>query len=218
MKLNDNAALFGETKRRAARSGNGFSLIELLLSLVILLIITTLAVPVVIRSLQNYQLNSYASQVAGMLKFAKFEAIRQNTPVSCQIQHQAAGWLIWVDSNGDGVPDGAEPQMFVSGSFALLSGGSVPSSSSISSALGPGSTGVPWTVLSSSPAAEWYDQRGVLCFQETPVCPATTQAVYAIYLGNPNDPNSGYRAIITLPSGAVQVWSTAAGGTWQRVS
>jgi prepilin-type N-terminal cleavage/methylation domain-containing protein len=203
---------------RAPRGENGFSLVELLLSLVVLLIITTLAVPVVIRSLQAYQLNSYASQVAGMLKFAKFEAIRQNTPVSCQILQQTAGWLVWVDSNGNGVPDGPEPQMYVSGSFALLPGGSVPNSGPIATALGPGTTGVPWTVLSGSPSAEWYDQRGVLCFQETPVCPATPQSVYAIYLGNPNDPSAGYRAIITLPSGAVQVWSASSSGTWQRVS
>src|ERR1700675_3615754 len=91
---------------------NGFSLVELVLSLAVLLVITTLAIPVVVRSLQVYQLNSIASQLAGMLKFAKFDAIRQNTPVSCQIQWKSSGanWLVWVDSNGNTLPDGAEPQ------------------------------------------------------------------------------------------------------------
>src|SRR5271155_2935428 len=103
---------------------NGFSLVELVLSLAVLLVITTLAVPVVVRSLQTYQLNSTASQLAGMLKFAKFDAIRQNTKVSCQIQQNGTTWLVWVDSNGDGQPNGAEPQMVIAGTETLLGAGS----------------------------------------------------------------------------------------------
>src|SRR5271169_1330988 len=110
---------------------NGFSLVELVLSLAVLLIITTLAVPVVVRSLQTYQLNSTASQLAGMLKFTKFDAIRQNTKVSCQIKHVGANWEIWVDSNGNLAPDGAEPLMIVGGTFTLLSAGSVPNPAGI---------------------------------------------------------------------------------------
>ena len=89
---------------------NGFSLVELVLSLAVLLIITTLAIPVVVRSLQTYQLPT-ASQLAGMLKFTKFDAIRQNTHVNFQIAQHGTNWVVWADSNGDGVADGAEPQM-----------------------------------------------------------------------------------------------------------
>lgn len=201
-----------------SRQENGFSLVELLLSLVVLLIITTLAVPVVVRSLQSYQLNSTASQLSGMLKLTKFQAIRQNLPLSCQIQWNGTNWVVWVDSNGNGTPDPSEPQMLVGGTFTLLSAGSVPDTSPIANTLGPGGTSIPWTVLSGSNGAEWYDHRGVLCFQTATVCPQTPQTVYAIYIGNPNDPSAGYRAIITIPSGAVQVWSAPGGGAWQRIS
>lgn len=198
----------------------GFSLVELLLSLVVLLIITTLAVPVVVRSLQSYQLNSAASQLSGMLKLAKFEAIRQNLPVSCQIQPQGTGWLVWIDLNGNGTVDPNEPQMLLTGTFTLVSGASVPDTSNIASSLGQGSNGVPWTVLPTVATSEWYDHRGVLCFQssQAPLCPNTPPTIYALYVGNPNDSSSGYRAIVTLPSGAVQVWSASTGGPWTRVS
>ena len=192
---------------------NGFSLVELVLSLAVLLIITTLAIPVVVRSLQSYQLNSTASQLAGMLKFAKFDAIRQNTAVSCQIQQSGANWLVWVDSNGNDIADGAEPQMVITGSNTLLS--SVPSPSAISATLGPGGSPLSWTVLSGSNATIWYDQRGVVV---TSVGGPVNNTISALYLGNPNDPSSGYRAIITLPSGAVQVWTASSAGNWQRVS
>ena len=198
--------------RRSPR--NGFSVVELVLSLAVLLVITTMAVPVVVRSLQAYQLNSSASQLAGMLKFAKFDAIRQNTTVSCLITHSGANWLIWVDSNGNGIPDGAEPQMIIGGSFTLLPAGSVPDPTPITSTLGPGFSTFSWVVLSGSNTSVSYDQRGVV----SGAGGAVVSTVYAFYLGNPNDPNSGYRAIITMPSGAVQVWTSSSAGNWQRVS
>lgn len=197
--------------RRSLRGG--FSLVELLLSLAVLLVMTTLAVPVIVRSLQTYQLNASASQLSGMLKFTKFEAIRRNTPVSCQIVQQGSNWLVWVDSNGNTVPDGAEPQMIVGGTFTLLPASSVPSPGSILATLGPGTSSLstPWTVLSGSNAAVTYDQRGVLSFP-------LNATVYALYLGSPSNSGMGYRAVITLPSGAVQVWTSSAAGNWQRVS
>jgi prepilin-type N-terminal cleavage/methylation domain-containing protein len=185
----------------------GFSLVELALSLAVLLVITTLAVPVVIRSLQSYQLNSAASQLAGLLKFAKFEAIRENTPVNCQVQAQGSSWQVWVDSNGNGVPDGAEPQMFIGGTFTMLPSGSIPDPTPIRTALHGGSS-LPWYVISGTNGFVTYDQRGVIF----------TSAVYVFYLGSASNPNLGYRAVVTLPSGAVQVWTTSSAGNWQRVS
>ena len=184
---------------------NGFSLVELVLSLAVLLVMTTIAVPVVVRSLQTYQLNSTASQLAGMLKFAKFDAIRQNTKVSCQVKWNGAAWVVWVDSNGNGQADGAEPQMVITGTDTLLGAGAVPNPSGIISALGPGGSALPYSVVSGADGSITYDQRGVI----------DTLSIYALYLGNPT---SGYRAIITMPSGAVQVWTSSGSGNWQRIS
>jgi prepilin-type N-terminal cleavage/methylation domain-containing protein len=196
-------------------SRNGFSLVELVLSLAVLLVITTMAIPVVVRSLQTYQLNSTASQLAGMLKFAKFDAIRQNTPVNVQVAQASGNWLVWVDSNGDGIPNGAEPQMVISGNNTLLPSAAVPSPAPILATLGAGSAAYTWVVLSGSTGSIMYDQRGVIITGPGGLVVTT---ITALYLGNPNDPNSGYRAVITLPSGAVQVWTTSSAGSWQRVS
>jgi prepilin-type N-terminal cleavage/methylation domain-containing protein len=190
----------------------GFSLVELLLSLAVLLVLTAVAIPVVVRSLQSYQLNSVASQFAGMLKFTKFEAIRQNTRVGCQIVRQGSNWFVWVDSNGNGIADGAEPQMVITGSLTLLPEASVPSPAPIIASLGPGSSSFLYVVWSGVTASVIYDQRGVLYY------PGGVTEAYAYYLGNPNDPSFGFRAIIVLPSGAVQVWTSSSAGDWQRVS
>lgn len=206
MKLSANYA----SQRRSQR--NGFSLVELVLSLAVLLVLSTMAIPVVLRSLETFQLNAAASQLAGMFKFTKFEAIRQNTRVGCQIIQQGSNWLIWVDSNGNGVPDGAEPQMVVTGNFTLLPQASVPSPAPIIASLGPGSSSFLYVVWSGVNTNVIFDHRGALYY------PGGVTEAYAYYLGNPNDPSSGYRAIIVLPSGSVQVWTASSAGNWQRVS
>jgi len=197
------------SSRRSPR--NGFSLVELVLSLAVLLVLTSLAIPVIVRSLQSYQLNSSAAQLAGMLKFTKFDAIRQNTKVSCQIAQSGGNWLVWVDSNGNLAVDGAEPEMVISGTTTLLPAASVPSPNPIIAALGPGASALPWMVLSGANTSITYDQRGVLNY-------VGSATIYALYLGNASDPSSGYRAIIMLPSGAVQVWASSSSGNWWRVS
>lgn len=196
--------------------GNGFSIVELVLSLAVLLIITVVAVPVIVRSLETYQLNSSAAQLAGMLKFAKFDAIRQNTPVGCQIVQQGTNWLVWVDSNGNGVADPAEPQMYIGGAFTLLPESSVPSPAPIQASLGVGFSSYAWTVLSGSPGSVTYDQRGVLGCVGNASC--NTSVVYVFYLGSATDPRSGYRAVLTLPSGSVESWSSSSAGDWHRIS
>lgn len=199
------------------RQQNGFSLVELLLSLAVMLVITTMAVPIIVKSLQTYQLNASATQLSGMLKFTKFEAIRQNTPVSCQIVQQGSNWQVWVDSNGNGVADGAEPQMFVGGVFTLLDGSTVPNTQPIKDTLGGGKT-LPWVVVSGNNGSITYDQRGVSVTLDANSRWATATSVYVLYLGGAANTDIGYRAIVWLPSGAVQVWTSSSAGDWQRIS
>lgn len=200
------------------RPVNGFSLMELLLSLAVLLVMTTIAVPVVLRSLQIYQLNSAASQLSGMLKLTKFEAIRRNTPVSCQIVQQGSNWLVWVDLNGNNVADGPEPEMIVGGTFTLLPAASVPDPSPIAQTLGPGGKSILWTVVPESVGTITYDQRGVSVKDDGTGKMINASTVYVLYLGSATNPNMGFRAVVRLPSGAVQVWTSPSAGTWLRVS
>jgi len=39
--------------------------------------------------------------------------------------------------------------------------------------------------------------------------------VYALYVGNTNAPDVGYRALILLPSGSVQIWQADGQGNWR---
>jgi type IV fimbrial biogenesis protein FimT len=218
-----NASLYGATtlgtsnfkhatKRRSTR---GFSLVELLVSLVILIILAAIAVPTLLRAYHSYQLGDVASRLSGTMKTTRFSAIRKNTAVGCQVQQNGSTWTVWTDLDGDGNPTPGEPQILISGTVQLLDAGSVPPPAAIVTAVGVGSPSL--NTLSPGNASVWFDQRGARVFGTPPNFggPAT---VDVLYLGNPSIPDLEFRAIVLLPAGTVQVWSATPGGPWQRIS
>jgi type IV fimbrial biogenesis protein FimT len=180
----------------------GVSLLELVVSLAIVLMISGMAMPTITRTLRSYQLNDAANQVAGILKFTRFEAIRKNTPIQC-LNSQAgasASTSIWVEGP-------AEKQILLGPSATLVASGVVPSTGALSAAVG-----VPnLRAISPGSDAVKFDQRGAVV--------SAPPVVYVFYVGNTAD-SGGFRAVIVLPSGSVQVWTYAggAGAVWQRIS
>jgi len=187
----------------------GVSLLELVVSVAIILVISGMAIPAITRTLKSYQLNDAANQLAGILKFTRFEAIRRNTPIRC-INSQAGAFApanVWSDNDGDSIEESTEKQILLGSNATLVASGTVPSTGGLATA-----AGIPvLTAISPASDAVKFDQRGAVV--------AVPSAVYVFYLGNPSDP-SGYRAVIVLPSGSVQVWTYAGGGgsIWQRIS
>ena len=191
------------------RPERGFSLVELLLSIAILTILLVISVPTLLKAYRSYQLKDAASRLSGILKSARFSAIRKNTPINCQVQQNGTSYTIWVDLNGDGVAQSTEPQTLIGGIVTLLEGRSVPNTSPIVAALGPGSPSL--NVLSPGNSTVTYDQRGARQFPGSP-------SVDIFFLGNTDISDLGFCAVVLLPSGNVQVWSAGPGGTWERVS
>src|SRR5215475_4831929 len=183
----------------------GLSTLELVVSLGIILALSAIAIPSINKAVRIYQLNDAASQVSTILKLARFEAIRRNTPVNCvNLQTTPNGPAnLWADSNGDSVGQSTEKQILLGVNATLVAAGSVPGAGSLAAAVGVPSV----TTLSPSSDSVRFDQRGA-------VSPA---GVYVIFVGNTSASYGGYRAVVVLPSGSVQIW-TYSGTTWQQVS
>jgi Tfp pilus assembly protein FimT len=197
---------------RRTRCG-GFSTVELVVSMAVILIASAIALPVITTALRSYQLSDRASRLAGIIKLTRFDAIRRNTPVTLQFQQTGATWTIWDDSNNNTQPDPTEPQMILTGDTALLPQGSAPAPSVINASLGTGNSVTP---KSGANGAIYFDQRGAV-ITGIPGGSLVTN-VFALYLGNPADASYGYRAVIVLPSGAVQVWTASSAADWRRLS
>jgi prepilin-type N-terminal cleavage/methylation domain-containing protein len=207
------AAAFSRSRSR------GFSMVELVISLVIVLLLSAVAIPTLMNSLREYQLNDAATRVSDLLKFTRFEAVRKNTQVSFWLQaNGASNWIVGVDSNGNGVIDPAERQEVITGFATLLPSGGLPPTTPITTALGVGAL----TTLSGNTGSVTFDARGAIRTGVVSGSPLATN-VSIIYIGSTTDgvtpdPQYGFRGVVVLPAGGTQVWTAPPGGTWQRIS
>ena len=193
------------------RRERGFSLVELLVSVAILIILAAIAVPTLLRAYRSYQLGDAASRLSGTMKTTRFAAIRMNTRIKCQVQQNGSTWLVWADLDGDGTAQSTEPQILIGDMVQMLDAGSVPPPDAIVAALG--AAGPTLNVMSPGNATVEYDQRGARYYP-----PPSGSTVDVFYLGNTGIPDFGFRAIVLLPAGTVQMWSAGPGGPWQRIS
>jgi Tfp pilus assembly protein FimT len=184
-------------------------MVELAVSLSVMLILTAIAVPTLVRSLRTYQLNDSAGRLSDMLKLTRFEAVRQNKQVSFLMQASGAGWIIGVDANGNSIVDVNEKQEVIAGFATLLPAGVAPAPTAITTAL----SGAALITLPATSTSVTFDARGAIRSGGS-----VTANIYVFYIGSVTNPEFGYRAVILLPSGSTQIWTAPTGGPWQQVS
>jgi prepilin-type N-terminal cleavage/methylation domain-containing protein len=178
----------------------GYSILELLVVLGIFGILSGIAVPSLARTYRNYQMDDAASQVAGILKFTRYEAIRRNTNMTSRnTQAVALGPAsVWTDTAPatTTIPPTAK-QIALTTTATLVPAAAAPNAAGLATKVGVGAL----TAISPSNGNVTFDSRG-----------ATTSfnVVNVYYVGNAA---YGYRAVVVMPNGAVQVWSYAT-GTW----
>jgi len=191
----------------------GFSMVELAVSMTVLLILTAIAIPSLMRSFRTYQLNDAASRFSDMLKFTRFEAVRRNTQINCQIRLIGTDWTVWTTPNGNTTPLSTEKQLIMAGFAAPLPAGGPPSPGAIATALGVSVAALNANTLSGANSTVTFDARGAIR-----VGGNISSNIFVFYFGGANDPEFGYRAVILLPAGGTQIWTAPQGGPWQRAS
>lgn len=195
--------------RKGTNSGRGVSLVETLVVMAVAAVILAIATPSFLQAYRGYQLDNAAAQVAGVLKSTRFQAIRLNTQVNFDILAAGGQTRIWGDSNvpvNDGIEQSSEPQTLLGGNVNLVAAGVVPNTAGLAAAIG-----VP--VLTATPlngVADTFDGRGAA----NPAAPG----VFVLYVGNTTIPAVGYRAVVLMPSGSIQVWSADGAGAWHQPS
>lgn len=102
-------------KDRAAAPSPGFTLVELIVTMVVAAIILSIAVPALQAVIQQNRIVTQVDQFVGDLNFARSEAITRGGPVTvCKSADGATcttsgsweqGWIVFTDPNNIGVVD-----------------------------------------------------------------------------------------------------------------
>ena len=202
-------------RQSAKRRTVGFSLIELIVALAVAMVLLAVGLPMFLRAYHVYQLNNAAREMADILRLARYEAIRLNKPVNCVIKSTGSTpptTNVWVDSflvNGNpnnGVLDPTEKMILLGSGGNLVDAGSVPGTPALLTAAIK--SAVPQTPSSTSSTVT-FDARGATT--------NPTLTVNAFYLSSSVAPEAGYRAVLLMPAGGIQVWAGDPSGNWQQL-
>ena len=177
--------------RRRRASGlvhaSGFSTVEMVITLAVILALGAVATPILLKNLRVYQLNDSATRLADLLKLTRFEAIRNNTKTNCQFQQNGTIWTVGVASVNGTTPV-TQTQLVLGGYADMLTAGAVPDPSPIAASLGGGGT-LALSTVSGANGFIRFDARGAVDFAGAP------WSVQVFYLGSAADSASGYRAV-----------------------
>lgn len=187
---------------------DGFSLTELVVVIAVGLILMAIGMPSFMRAYRVYQLSDASRQVADMLRMTRYEAIRRNTPMSCLMQTSGTDpndTNLWIVTTATNAVDISAKQAVLGQAGNLVAAGGVPGTA----ALIAGSK-VTSAITNPSPtnAAITFDARGALS-------PPTNVDVF--YLRSLVAPEAGFRAVILMPAGSIQMWASDAAGNWAQV-
>jgi len=191
------------------RRVSGFSLTELVVAMAVAMILMAVSLPSFLRAYHSYRLSNAATQVADIVRLTRYEAIRINRTVNCVIRPDATDPTMtdasMTDVNGNPLTGVASRMIVLGPSGNLVASGSVPGASSLPSAAALGAT-TPAAVPPAGGTVQ-FDARGA----------STSGNVTVFYLNAPGSPDSGFRAVLLMPAGSIQIWSDDTVGNWHQV-
>lgn len=102
---------------RSKRHSDGFTLMELMVTLVIATLLTTVAIPGFSKLIKKNRISAYTNKLVTSLALARSEAVKRGTLVSlcasnnglgCTNTNFQQGWIVFTDKNTAGTVDGTD--------------------------------------------------------------------------------------------------------------
>jgi len=192
------------------RKDRGFSLLELMISLAIIMILAAFTVPRVMNTMTDIKLRYVASNLGGLLQQARMQAVRRNTWYSVLktvLPSGDAAFYAHVKGNAYAAGDPALP-------LATLETGHIgPGSGAPNEGFFTGGT------FAINPGVDnpSFNARGLPCIAvaNANTCPQNAGQGFAIFLSKPRfTGNLAWAAVIVTPSGHTQIWTYDNVGTW----
>ena len=196
-----------DSNRRLSSRQRGFSLLELVVALAIMLVLSAVAIPSIARSMRLYRLNVATTNLQNLVEVARYSAIRRNTEVDLRQAVVNGQTVFFVDLVGTAAAPAAlansDPQFYVPQGITIAPAGAPASTTALANtqALGAGCIG--------------FNSRGVLTYANCGT--ATPGVVWFLSIGLPTSV-AGYRAITVTAMGQTKAWTAAYGSTtWNNM-
>jgi prepilin-type N-terminal cleavage/methylation domain-containing protein len=185
------------------KSRRGFSLVELIMVMAIMLAVAAIAMPRFVTFVSNYQLKAGLTGISGVLQQTRMVAVRKNTHVNV-LKYSANGRdFVYGDLDGSNSWNSGEP-------VAQL-----PTKVTIQTSGFPGNaTTIPSFTAQAQSVTPQFNSRGLPCVMLSTICQnldttamPSQQIGFVIYVQNTGRFGvTGWGAVTVTPAGRIQSW------------
>jgi prepilin-type N-terminal cleavage/methylation domain-containing protein len=187
-----------KTGMAAMRSDeSGFSMVELMIVCVIMVIISAIAVPNIVMMNRNYKLDAAGHSVASLLQQARMQAVKLNQPQYAQ--YDGAGVLAFVNDGSSNTYATGNPDVGLPGGIAIaLAAPAQNLHDQLDAYIGLG--GTPAQIGGNI----GFNARGLPC--NAGVSPAVCTSATGGYEWFMQNGQGGWEAVTVTPSGRIKSW------------
>ena len=199
------------TYRTARKGGPGFSLIELVIAVSIIMILAAVFTPLISNAVSGIKLRYSATGLSGLIQKARIEAVRKNTFYSIEQTTLAAGGVAYYVDLGKNSTFAAGDPLVVMGNQVSVhfgTGSGAPSEAAFATSLN--------FAVASGGVLPKFDARGLPCLPAGGTCPQIPGQGFIYFLSRNTGLGTAWASVVVTPSGRVQVWSYD-GTNWGQI-
>jgi prepilin-type N-terminal cleavage/methylation domain-containing protein len=197
----------------------GFTLVELVTVVAIMLIVAAVSVPNILNFMHMAKLRGSASDYSSLLQVSRIRSVQDDTFYSTYILPGATGnpGQAYVDlkKNGGTKIDAGDPEIETSSEVTAQAVGNAPDTANLSGQFLPTGSGV--TPQDASVAPVIFSPRGLPCTTQLAGAVCTSAAgPTAFWAFFQDSSSSAWEAVTVSPAGRVQKWQHA-GSAWSKL-
>jgi len=190
-----------KAQKQRVHGQNGFTLVELLVVVAIIMVISAFALPIISKSMSNIRLRATATNVNGLIQQLRMQSVRDNKFYTIRVQAAVPpnGLLtVYIDNNDNGAFDAGEPSVAIPNDTAINDGTGGP-------ATVPPNVAFPTYIKFATNGLMSFNERGLPC-SNPPAC--NTLAPYILYMQQTRSLAApGWAAITVTQAGRVKAYT-----------
>ena len=205
--MNNSGKRYSEKQARM----RGFSLVELVVVVAIILVVAAIAIPNMVRSWYDSNLRTCAFELSDMIQQARILAEKKNLTVT--VRYQTVNSTVqeaYVDVNNNGAWDAGEPIIDLGRQFTMASGAPGGSGGNPTNYVLTGNTtsGTPC----DNTCTLGFSARGLPCSYSSGTCSTPSASYFVYYITDTRTP-TGWAAVVVTKAGRSNgyVWN---GTSW----